>query len=413
MFGTTLQRVIMKELMRIWALTLLGLTVLFLLGGLVAEASNRGLAPAQILTLMPLMVPSTLPYTIPTTTLFAVCNVYGRMAKDNEITALRASGINLWSIMKPCVLMGLFSTVLTMSMFYDVIPGSNRSMREHLLSDINELLTTLIKRQGSIQHPHIPYVVFAREVHGDRLVDVIFKRRIPETLRYDTVARAREARFRVETRVDPSTGLTANYILMDMTQCVVCNFSTDQTRPDVVQFQSREFAEKLPAGMFGSKDQPRSADVGWPDLLKRTEHLRTRELARAAEIEALATRVKSTPNPTPQDVHDLARLTGAQRGSMREYRSFESEKHLRPALAFGCLCFALIGAPIGIWASRADFLSTFVIGFLPVVGLYYPIMISLTNAAKDGKIPIPLAMWTADAIFLIVACLLCRRLIRR
>jgi len=50
---------------------------------------------------------------------------------------------------------------------------------------------------------------------------------------------------------------------------------------------------------------------------------------------------------------------------MRMYRSFEAEKHLRPALAAGCLCFVLLGACIGVRASRADFLSSFIIGFLP------------------------------------------------
>src|SRR5882724_4651835 len=110
MLGTILQRTIMLELLRVFAITLVSLTGLFLLGGIVAEASNRGLAPYQILSLMPLMVPSSLPYTIPATVLFATCNVYGRMAKDNEIVALRAAGVNLFQILKPAILLGVFAT---------------------------------------------------------------------------------------------------------------------------------------------------------------------------------------------------------------------------------------------------------------------------------------------------------------
>src|SRR5258706_15795335 len=120
--GTILQRVIMWELIRIFSITLVSLTALFLLGGLVAEASQRGLAPAQIFSIMPLMVPSMLPYTIPATTLFATCNVYGRLAKDNEITALRPAGVNLWQILPPAVLLRVLATAANGALPYDAVP---------------------------------------------------------------------------------------------------------------------------------------------------------------------------------------------------------------------------------------------------------------------------------------------------
>jgi lipopolysaccharide export system permease protein len=73
----------------------------------------------------------------------------------------------------------------------------------------------------------------------------------------------------------------------------------------------------------------------------------------------------------------------------------------------------MLGVPVGIWANRADFLSSFIIGFLPVVLIYYPILICGTNLAKDGKAEIPIAIWTADALFATVAMALCWRLVRR
>lgn len=102
-----------------------------------------------------------------------------------------------------------------------------------------------------------------------------------------------------------------------------------------------------------------------------------------------------------------------QKYSMREYRSFEVEIQLRPALALGCLCFVLIGGPIGIWTNRADFLSSFVIGFLPAIGLYYPVVMCATKLAKDGRIPLVAGIWAADAVFLCAACFLCWRLVRK
>jgi lipopolysaccharide export system permease protein len=331
------------------------------------------------------------------------------MAKDNEITALRAAGVNLWTILKPSILLGVAATATTMGLFWEIIPSSFQQMRNRLAGDVNELLTTLLKRQGCFKHPKSPYVLFAREVHGDRLVDVIFKRKQPNSPTYDTVARAKEAKLRIETRTDLSAAKSYKVVVVDMLQCWVI----DNTKTGAVTFQRQEFVERLPSEIFGDNDSPRSSDVRWPELFVRAERYRKREQERSTAIEAQIRDIKSHPNPTPAERVMLESNLFAQRSGLREYRAFEAEKHLRLALALGCMCFVLLGAPIGIWANRADLLSSFVIGFLPVVMIYYPVLICMTNLAKDGRLSIPLAMWTANGVFSAVAVGMCWRLIRR
>src|SRR5215216_1105968 len=104
---TLLERMIFWDLMKIFLLSLLGLTGILLLAGLVAEASQQGLSPTQILMIIPLLIPSTMPYTIPATTLFATCVVYGRLTADNELLAIRASGVNIFLVIKPALLLGV------------------------------------------------------------------------------------------------------------------------------------------------------------------------------------------------------------------------------------------------------------------------------------------------------------------
>ena len=67
-----------------------------------------------------------LPYTIPATTLFATCVVYGRMAHDNEITVLKAAGVNILTILKPAILLGATASAVTMVLYYDLIPRTQR-----------------------------------------------------------------------------------------------------------------------------------------------------------------------------------------------------------------------------------------------------------------------------------------------
>src|SRR5262249_39699403 len=83
-FGSILHRMILWELVKVFTIALVGITGILLMAGLIAEASQQGLGPGQVLAAIPLLIPSTLPYTIPATTLFATCVVYGRLAADNE-----------------------------------------------------------------------------------------------------------------------------------------------------------------------------------------------------------------------------------------------------------------------------------------------------------------------------------------
>jgi lipopolysaccharide export system permease protein len=90
-----------------------------------------------------------------------------------------------------------------------------------------------------------------------------------------------------------------------------------------------------------------------------------------------------------------------------------AEQHMRPALALGCLCFTLIGCPVAIWLSRSDYLSAFLVCFLPIVLLYYPLMLCGTDLAKSGHVPPVLSVWAADFLLGGAGLWLLRRLHRR
>src|SRR5206468_3729214 len=104
------------ELAKIFLLALLGITGIIVMAGIVAEATQQGLNPSQVLAAIPLLIPSSLPYTIPPTTLFATCIVYGRLAHDNEILAIKSAGINVMQVVLPGVLLGTVMSGVTMGL---------------------------------------------------------------------------------------------------------------------------------------------------------------------------------------------------------------------------------------------------------------------------------------------------------
>ena len=180
MFGSIIHRLILIELFKVFLMSLIALTGLFLLAGLIQEATQRGLSIGQIFAVIPLLIPNTLPYTIPATTLFATCVVYGRMAHDNEILVLKSAGVNILHLLKPAILLGLTTSSITFYLYYETIPITQRLMREKIANDAEEVLYSLIKREGCLRQPGMQYVMYVREVKGKRLLDVIFKRRAPD-----------------------------------------------------------------------------------------------------------------------------------------------------------------------------------------------------------------------------------------
>lgn len=412
MIGTTLNRMIFWELVRVFLLSLIALTGLFLIVGLIQQASQLGLSLSQVLGAVPLFVPSTLPLTIPATTLFASCVVYGRLAHDNEVVALKAAGVHLFVIVKPALLLGTLTTLATAALYHTTIPASQQRLYEQILSDPEEVLYNQLRRDRCFRHPSAPYVLYVNDVQGKRLIDVVIKRRArtkdarpgaPEyTVTFDLVARMHEARLRVD--------LASGKVIIDPDRFVVyeknASGSTASAGP---------FTMDLPDSVSGKEARLRISALTWDDLPVR--------------IAAVSAEHDDLVNQRTQLQANIANISDAHLRSLaqnelrnfqfgidtktRQVRNLQAEIHARPALAVSCLVFALIGCPVGIWANRADYLSTFVICFLPTLVVYYPLLLAGSDMGKNGRVPLWLGCWAADIILGSVGVFLTWRLLRR
>src|SRR5205823_2752651 len=166
-FWSLLHRTIFYELVKIFFLAFVALTGLLLMAGVIAEATRNGLGPTQILAAIPLLVPSTIPYTLPTTTLFAVCVVYGRLAHDNEILALRAAGVHIRHAVWPAVLLGGIASIVTFALHVSVIPYTHYLLRTEVAGDVRELLYGMLRREHMINHPRMEYEIHVTRMQGE------------------------------------------------------------------------------------------------------------------------------------------------------------------------------------------------------------------------------------------------------
>jgi len=400
---TTLHRMLFWELARVFSLCLVALTGLFVVAGLVQQASQLGLSANQIFQIIPLFIPSILPYTIPATTLFASCVVYGRLSNDNEAVAIKAAGIDLYSMLKPALLLGVLTMLVTAGIGYAIIPRTQVMMHEEIMRDPEEVLYNMLKRDRNLRIPGAKYVLYVRDVQGRRLIDVVVKRKInPDAMDYDYIARTREARLKVDLERRVFTVDADAWNVKDR-ETVVHSEGTapiDIELPDI--FSTRQI-----------KSRPMALE--WEELAGRVNELKEE---RAKVLERRENNRKFAESQTDpllrkkyasEDEHHANALRDAD----RNIRNVEYEYHIRPALAVGCLVFALIGCPAGIWANRSDYLSTFVICFLPTIALYYPLLLSGRGLAIDGKIPMILGVWGANIVVGLLALIQTYRLVKR
>ena len=294
--------------------------------------------------------------------------VYGRLSHDNEVVAIKAAGVHLFTILKPALLLGVITTLATASLYHTIIPRRSRCSTSRSSRTRRRCSTTSCAATGACATRSLPYVLYVRDVQGKRLIDVVIKRRAkvkdaktgPDVLiGYDFVARMHEARLRVD--------LAAGKVSIDPDRFVIyeknASGATASTGP---------FTMDLPGlgERQGGQAADQRADVGRSAGADRRDGRRARR-ARRAQRDRASGRHRAHSRTRRSASSRRARLKHFQfqvDTKTRQIRNLQAEIYARPALAVGCLVFALIGCPVGIWANRADYLSTFVICFLPDAG---------------------------------------------
>ena len=195
-----LQRYILAELIRVFLLLVIALTVMLVFVGLLREASERGLGPVQILQIMPFVVPSMLPFTIPATLLLAVTVVYGRLAGDLEITAAKSAGINPLRLLTPAFGLGAVLTVASFGLTDQAIPWAVANIERIVTQAMEDIFLDVLASQHYVSNPEDGYSITVRDVHDRILIEPTFRYRNSDHQQITVSAKAARISFDVEKR---------------------------------------------------------------------------------------------------------------------------------------------------------------------------------------------------------------------
>ena len=388
-----LQRYVMMELLRVFSLLVSGLTVLLVIVGVVGEASKHGLGPAQIRDILPYIVPSLLPFTIPATLLLPVCVVSGRMAAAHEIPAVKAAGINALRLMYPSFILGACLSLTTFILTDQFIPWARHRIEQIITLAMEDIILDMLRTRGHVTDMDHGIIIAAARVEGEKLINPTF-RYTPHGGRTITV-QAQEATLEFDLKkreVIPSLYLG--------------HVETPGELTISFEYERRPFP--LPTQI----EVPHARNITIRDIrqeMKTIERARTdfehRQLANTVFALSLGQfeRLGSDEYRTEENVIKAA---------VNRYHRLHTEVHSRLALACSCFFFCLLGTPFSVVQGRRQFLTSFFLCFVPILLIYYPLVVLSMTLGKNAKFNPMWGMWIGNIVLGAVALYVLRRVLK-
>lgn len=169
-----LRTYILKEMFWPFILSLAILIFIMLMGNLVNLFNlvvNKGVGLAQVCKLILLFIPNVLSYAIPLSILSATLLTIGRLAADNEIVAIRASGINLYKLCFPIFIIGLVASLASIPLNDRLKPNALFASRK-IVKQIGLRSPAAFLEAGAFIRTFQNYIIFIYGIHQNKLSNI-------------------------------------------------------------------------------------------------------------------------------------------------------------------------------------------------------------------------------------------------
>ncbi|HMA61829.1 MAG TPA: LptF/LptG family permease [bacterium] len=370
---------------------------------------------------------------VPMAVLVACLMTYGRLSEDNEITAMRSSGISFISILRPALIFGTVVAILMIFFQNNVLPHTNHKARlltgdiKHMRPDLKiepgyfmddldqysiyvknkdkELLKNItIYNKDATKTQETIYADSGRiEFVGDKLLFHLFSGEI-HRLEMESMDEYRIMKFKkhqVALNVDDryldrrTEGRRGD---REMT------ISMMQNRADKYKGRMQKIdkkVEKLVKERLNT--EPPSSRKKIPKFISKIKEQKKKELSEA-EYKKEESRLNTLKNRLKAEMN----LRQSYKEQVYKYRV---EIHKKISMPIACIVFVLIGAPLGIMTRKGGIALASVISLLFFI-IYYVFLVGGEELADETIITPFWAMWTPN-ILLFIAGLFMIHLIER
>ena len=388
-----LQRYILFELLRVFLLLLSILTVLLVFIGVFREITDKGLGPVQALQILPFVVPSLLPFTIPATLLLSVCVVYGRISGDQEITAAKAAGINVLSLLWPSFLLAASLCIGSLLLMDRAIPWAVANIQRTIAAAVEDIFLDMLRTNQQVSDPKQGYSILVMGMRGKTLIGPTFQYSPKGHSAITIQAEEASLDFDLEKNQAVLHLVRGNLVLPGQ---------------ETAFFDEHTHEFPLPSEI----SQPKPRHMTMEQIREHRDEIaqRMESATRQREIDAaLALAVGDFDRLLEHEFNVYYQQMEYDRGDVAK---FNTEVHSRFAMSTSCLFFALLGGPFSILQGRRQFLTSFFLCFMPILMIYYPVALLMMNLSKTQLVEPWYAMWLGNVLLLGVGVFVLRKVLR-
>jgi LPS export ABC transporter permease LptG/LPS export ABC transporter permease LptF len=354
---TRLNRYLLTEILGPLVLGFLVYTFILLIRFLFQSAEmiiRRGLPVSIVGKLLLLTLPNIVVLTLPMSLLFGTLIAVGRLSSDSELIAMRACGMSLLTLYRPILLLSGLLTILNTLLMVYVLPWGNHALQALAL----EITTQTVAQQVE---PRVFYeewegkVVYVFEVQpgSKRWKGVFLAEAIPASEDNQiTVADWGEV------LVDPA----GERVVLRLYNAV--RHKWNLSSPDRYEINRSKRLDLVLDDQFSSEQKAKmSVSKGLREL-------------------------------TLPELRDLLKDPTA---TAEQRNLAQVEIHKKFSIPVACLVFGLFALPLGINNRRGGKASGFALS-IAVLILYYVLLNNGEEAARFGRIPPWLAMWSPNLL---------------
>lgn len=388
-----LQRYVFWDLLRTFTMIVLSLTMLLVVVGVVQEAAKNGLGPEQIVEILPYIVPSLLPFTIPATLLLTVCVVYGRIAGDQEITAIKSAGINVMTVLWPSFALAAALSVGTFFLTDQFIPWARANIERVITQAAEDIFLDILRTRNQFADPQRGIAISVSGVEERRLISPVFRYTLPGG-QVVTIS-AREAKIAFD--------LEKQQVLLSLDDAY---FETPDGKSATIAHH--EYPFPLPVKL----EPPKARDISIETIKSELTKI-TVEREQMEQRQIISTAFALTEGAYNRlTLESLKAYEFKRSDALERYNKLNTEIHSRSALACSCFFFALLGSPFAVMQGKRQFLTSFAVCFGPILLFYYPVVLITMTLGKDDRLNPAWGMWLGNVGMLVAGLVVMRRVLR-
>ncbi len=315
---------------------------------------RRGLSPGEVGRLVLYTLPNIVVLTLPMSLLFGILIAIGRLASDSELVAMRASGVSLFTLYRPILLLSALLTAVNVFFLAYLLPRANHALQVQPLEIFAQTAARQVEPRVFYEEwEGIVLYVFDMEPGTDLWKGVFLAPSVPQSI--NTVTVARTGRLQI-----------------------------DKAGENIVLHLEGAYTHKV------DLDHPQNYDLINHDSLD-------------VVLDDQFTTSQRVKLPATKGVRELT-LTELRQWADDPKRDIETRRlawveiHKKFSIPAACLVFGLFALPLGFNNRRGGKSSGFALS-IAVIMAFYVMLSNGEDAARVGRIAPWLAMWFPNLFF--------------